>query len=62
MEIIKNSCILEEDINKCPNWDKHKKACLINNTVCGMYDKNPKGYYKREPRWYEKYYSKDSFI
>lgn len=52
-------CTLEADINKCPHYLIEKEHCSVNNEVCCFFRKP--GYekdsgYKREPRWYEKYY------
>ena len=58
-------CLLEEDINRCAYYDKERQNCKGNIRECGMYDKyadNPINRYVRKPRWYEKYYKKDSFI
>lgn len=58
-------CLLEEDINGCVYFDKEHQDCKGNIRECGMYDKyaeNPRNAYVRKPRWYEKYYKKNSFI
>lgn len=62
--IKKRNCILDEDLIRCGHYDFNKHMCKDNMTECGMYNKeylNPKTY-RREPRWYEKYYPKDSFF
>lgn len=52
-------CTLEEDINRCAQYDRENGICRTNNTKCAFCKENvsdsPSGYV-RKPRWYEKYY------
>ena len=53
-------CLLKEPYNHCI-YHSEIHRCLAKSTVCGMQikldDSGKKNYeYKREPRWYEKYY------
>lgn len=61
-----SNCLLEEDVNRCPHYDYDKHECRDSIKECGMYNKpsivKSKNTYIRKPRWYEKYYNKNSFI
>lgn len=60
-----SNCLLEEDINSCIHYNRDSHECMDDIRECGMFDKNNSNSvnpYIRKPRWYEKYYKKDSFI
>ena len=59
------TCLLAEDINTCPHYDNIHHECKDMVRECGMFNKyymKPKNKYIRKSRWYEKYYSKGSFV
>lgn len=57
-------CLLDKSYNKCP-YIAEDQTCQ-KNAQCNMQIKlqnNASGYsYVREPRWYEKYYKKKTFL
>jgi hypothetical protein len=59
---MQGTCCLTPDINKCPNYKADTVSCAINNKVCCFFreagKKEEKTEYKRQPRWYEKYYTR----
>lgn len=59
------SCLLAEDINVCTHYDSIHHECKDMVRECGMFNKhcmNSNSKYIRKPRWYEKYYNRNSFI
>lgn len=59
------NCLLEGDINNCVHFCRETAMCKGNNKSCGMYNKNymvKEKKYRRERRWYEKYYKKGDFV
>ena len=59
------TCLLEAEINACPHYDIDTNMCRDKVKDCGMFNKHymkPVNKYVRKPRWYEKYYRKDSFV
>lgn len=60
-----SNCLLDRDINNCIYFCKETDLCRENNRDCGMYNKNymvKEKKYRRERRWYEKYYKKRDFV
>lgn len=60
-----STCLLDSEINTCIHYDVDTCMCKDEKRECGMFNKhyrNPKSKYVRKPRWYEKYYRKDSFV
>lgn len=60
-----SNCLLDRDLNNCPLFCSDTDLCRENNMLCGMYNKNymkKEKKYRRERRWYEKYYKQGDFI
>lgn len=49
-------CTMDEDINKCPHFDKNTKLCCYKMECTFQQVEESVLEYKREERWYEKYY------
>lgn len=50
-------CSLSKDINNCPFCNLDKMECNKDDTKCAFQVKEEQNeVYKREARWYEKYY------
>ncbi|HBC99930.1 MAG TPA: hypothetical protein DC053_12155 [Lachnoclostridium sp.] len=57
------TCVLEPDINKCPNYNADAVSCSAANRACGFFResverKEEKTIYTRKTRWYEQYYKR----
>jgi len=57
------TCVLEPDINKCPNYNADAVSCSAANRACGFFResverKEEKIIYTRKTRWYEQYYKR----
>lgn len=58
--MMKILCLLPEDINNCPFFNKEKMECTNTDTKCTFRKESDENIvnnqYIRKERWYEKYY------
>lgn len=49
-------CGLEQDINKCPHFNKDNGQCKYSPVCTYQMEKKSESEFTRNHRWYEKYY------
>lgn len=49
-------CTLDADLHECPYLEREILTCVRGEYCCFRKKKEIHEPYKREPRWYEKYY------